>query len=747
MHAHLFARRISDFDMNTKKCAILMVGLFAGAVGLSACDSPTWSAEGAIFTYTDAQGNRFAYTAEDLLNDYRQDGNSLSTEFDHVYEVLIRNYYEDPSQAAVLAELRENATSAVLEDRQTAETNAESNGTTYEEEFESILDAAGVDNVDELFEYHLYEEEQQRFQQDLEQTFGTGNSSVNGVDAMRDGEYTLDGTTYEAFPESEKWGPGNDGWLKEQMPYHFRHILVQLSSGISHEYTQDKITEPTAVDEGGEATDLASVVIALAGGRISESADGTRSLVSLGSNRWSFGRIANVYSDDSSSAAAYGDSGIVTKVMETDYVPEFKLGVYAFESLYNERNQATEYGRENAYRITPGLREDAAASSDGSITSDMIDENQVLDGTDQTVYDFFNNLDIGQIPFGAAIALLEEGKVQQDENGNPVNNSVDTFYPRNVIYNKYFNHHNICVITPNEIATNTIGDIVNTERTWEDFITVDNATGHITSENYEGFYNADFGSLPGFSVDTTNILPQFTNNVLTDSEGQIVLAVRAGSDSYQGVHFIVIERSALSRQGPSMEASASSGHEGQQIVVENDAPVTDADIATLSEYYTTATPNMSRYPTYTVDGSAESKTTYVNFNNSSTTSQTERANEVSNLITSYNSNLSSYNFQRLVESGNIKFADAQVEQEMQTYVQTSRQSTIDTNFNNWSDNWKSYAEMLAAQEQERAIGADTGTGYLISEICAVDYETQDITSVWNVGGACYYPTSSSGSNA
>ena len=722
-----------------------MAGLFAGAIGLSACDSPTWNAEGAIFTYTDAQGNRVAYTAEDLLNDYRQDGTSLSTEFDHVYEVLIRNYYEDPSQATVLAELEQNATAAVLEDRQTAETNAESNGTSYEEEFESILDAAGVDNIDELFQHHLYEEEQQRFQQDLEQNFGTGNNSVNGVDAMRDGEYTIDGETYEAFPESEKWGLGNDGWLKEQMPYHFRHILVQLSSGVSKEYTQDKISEPTAVDEGGEATDLANVVIALAGARVVDNADGTRSLQALqGNDRWSFGRIANVYSDDSGSAAAYGDSGIVTKVMENDYVPEFKLGAYAFESLYNARNKESTYGKENAYRITPGLREDAEVGENGVITAEMIDENQTIDvgGVEKTIYEFFNDFNksegdasnksgIGQIPFGAAIALLEEGKVQQDNDGNPVNNSVDTFFPRNVIYNKYFNHHNICVITPNEIATNSIGDIVDTTHTWEDFMTVQD--GKVTKEDYNGIYNADFGALPGFQVNTQNVLPEFEHNVLTDDKGQIVLAVRAGSDSYQGIHFIVIERSGLSEYGQTLDSNNQ--------VIENTAPVENEDIATLSEYYTTATPSMSRYPTYTVDGEKESKTTYVNFNNSSTTSQTERADEVSNLITSYNTNLSSYNFQRLVENGSIEFADKQVEQEMETYVQTSRQAKRDTDFNNWSNNWKAYAEMLAAQEQARAFGEGTGTGYLISEICAVDYQTQSIAGIWDVNGACYYPTS------
>lgn len=722
--------------MNARKCALGLVAVVAVAGGLASCDRPSYNPNGAIFTYTDAQGNRVSYTAEDLMNYYQQSGDSLSTEFDCVYEVLIRNYYQDPSQASVLSDLQDQATQQVIEDKQTATNNSRNNNTSYEEEFETILNNAGVKNVDELYQYHLYNLEQERFQEDIYQNFGTGDSNVNGLDAMRDGTYVQNGETKVSFPESEQWGIGDDGWLKEQMPYHIRHILVQLDSATSNAYTQDKIGESSTPGEGGETTTLANVILALAGANTSD--------ITPLSRRWDFGTVAQQYSDDTS-ASNFGEINLMTKVMgENDLVPEFKLGIYAYESLYNQRNSETKYGKENLYRIAPGLREDAeydVAGNSEAITSDMIDTTQTIhNGNEEvTVYDYFNDLGIGQIPFGAAVALLEMADITTDANGNPVNESNDAFFPRNVIYNKYFNKHNVCVITPNVIQTNSISNILSEEtKAVAANVTNDIAGNHVTGEDYVGLPAEQFENLPGFQIDTTNVLPQFTHNVLTDSEGQIVLAVRAGTSSYQGIHFIVVQRSALSQYGLSPV-------HGTDPITENVAEVNDQNIATLSEYYTTATPSMSRYPTYTEGDENVPMTTYVNYNTQTTSSFNTRANTVSDDIRGYNDNLSTYQFQRLVEDGNIVFANQKIESEMETYVQTSRMKTSNSNFETWSDNWTSYAEMIASQEQARAQGADTMTGSLISEIAALDYSnpnksTGEYASLWNVGGSLYYST-------
>jgi hypothetical protein len=80
---------------------------------------------------------------------------------------------------------------------------------------------------------------------------------------------------------------------------------------------------------------------------------------------------------------------------------------------------------------------------------------------------------------------------------------------------------------------------------------------------------------------------------------------------------------------------------------------------------------------------------------------------------------------------------------MKSYSTIKRQSAIDSAFTTWSDNWKSYAETLAAQEAARAVGADTGLGTLLCETTATEYALAQKTAhpeLWAKGGACYYGT-------
>jgi hypothetical protein len=75
----------------------------------------------------------------------------------------------------------------------------------------------------------------------------------------------------------------------------------------------------------------------------------------------------------------------------------------------------------------------------------------------------------------------------------------------------------------------------------------------------------------------------------------------------------------------------------------------------------------------------------------------------------------------LVEDGSITFNDSTLGDKMKSYSTIKRQSAIDSAFTTWSDNWKSYAETLAAQEAARAVGADTGLGTLLCETTATQY--------------------------
>src|SRR5574344_1867246 len=284
--------------MKMKKCALGLVAMLAGVTALSACDLVTANDNGSIFTYTDALGNRVSYSANDLLANYQDTPSSLSTEFDKVYEVLVRHYYDSlKSPSTKLADLNALADHDVIKDKQAAKNNASSTSS-YEAEFEKILTSHSCKNVDELYQYHLYEEEKTDFQNTIYQSWD--GKATNGLEAMKDGVLT-DGT--DTMPASD-YGIKNAGWLLDQMPYHYRHILIKLASGKTGEFTQDKIGESTDAGKGGETTNPANLVIALAGGNYTAKAQtGTKipqtTITGIAdANRRTFGELAAQYSDD-----------------------------------------------------------------------------------------------------------------------------------------------------------------------------------------------------------------------------------------------------------------------------------------------------------------------------------------------------------------------------------------------------------------------------------------------------------------
>ena len=751
--------------MKKTKCALGLVAFATSIMALSGCSGATASKDGVIMTYTDANGNRTSYTAEDLLKNYQSYSSSLSSEFDKIYEVLVRHYYDQDAQSTKLASLKAEATNKVLSDKQKAEKNAANNKTSYEAEFQTYLDAAGADNVDELYQKYLYDEEKADFQNEIYNTYGTGDDSVNGYVAMKDGYYNAGGELKQAFPESKDangyvWGRGSEGWLGTQMPYHIRHILIKLAGGGDKKYAQDRIAE--TANEGGETTKLTSTLFRLAGATIG--ADGK---LTTDTDRWTFGSIAKSFSDDEGSAKNFGEYGIMEKTMAQDLVHEFKLGTYAFESLYSAREKASS----EAYKLMPGLEEEATSAAD-------IDNKQTLLDSNTTVHDYFANFDddndgiadgVGQIPFGAAIALYDTKKVVTDAAGNPVwNDNQDSFYPRNVIYNKYFNKHNVCVITPNVIGSNYKSALLDdTSKTAAAGILAGyqlSADGKsVTTEDFKGSYSAQLGALPGFSVDTTNVLTgaDFAHNVLTNEKGQVILAVRAGAgSSYQGIHFMTVERSALNKYGLKLdgnkyvEATAADLGTVTALGTVNGKAVEKiaytGAATSLSDYYTPYSPNEVDYPKY---DDTKAVNTYVNFNKTETSDWSDRVKTITGAITGFNGNLNTYYFQRLCESGAITFADKDLEASIKNYSVTKRQSTVDDNFETWKRNWLEYAEMLEAQQAARFDNFGTIKGELITELAAISYSqanqdvqnldvtvagTTNLAGLWKEGGACYY---------
>ena len=668
------------------KKAKLTLGLVAGLVatiGLASCNEVTYN-QGVVLTYTDAEGNRVDYTATELFGDYEKTSSAASTDFEKVYELLIRHYFADDSQKSALAAINKKAQSDVNAVKQNAEKNAKANGTSYETELEKLLSSNNCDNIDELFDLKQYDAEKTQFESAYYN---------NNIDQIRDGVYSSASTFLGNHAAGDKFFPAKDdtygdtanGYLIDKMPYHVRHILVKVTAA-NNDLTEGTISE-------ANATKIGTVIEELAG--------------AVSGARQNFGAIALGSSDDTSSGALYGDLGVMDK--GTSFVQEFKLGVYAYDALYNQ--STTSYRTANKANLLP--------PSDVKVTAN---------GTEESVKDFFtagetyddSTTGIGQIPYGAAVAILASAKQDGSSLEKKPNNGSEVYYPRNILFNKYFNKHNVCVITPNEISFNST------------------AAGSATfsSETFDGTYSATYGALAGFSVDTKNILPAFAHNVLTDSEGQIILAVRAGtsgSNAYEGIHFITIQRSAFDKYGHAIVNNQYTEYTSDQ--------GTAVDTPNLSTYYTVYAPGEDGYPTYTpAGGSATNMTTYINLVNQDVSKLKDRRDKLVSSIKTYNGNISNYMFQQLISAGSIKFANASIQTTIQEYIKQKRTKTGIDDAKTWDDAWRTYAEYLINQDVQRGKGVTTGKGPLISETCAINYTSsaaQNGTGDWDVGGVCY----------
>jgi Flp pilus assembly protein TadG len=105
----------------------------------------------------------------------------------------------------------------------------------------------------------------------------------------------------------------------------------------------------------------------------------------------------------------------------------------------------------------------------------------------------------------------------------------------------------------------------------------------------------------------------------------------------------------------------------------------------------------------TIRSNKDSVQTYVDYNKPTSEDLTTRSGNITTAIKGYNSALSTYQFQKLVEEGSRSPSTTDFRSDkMKSYSKIKRQSAIDSAFTTWSDNWKSYAEVLAAPKKRPA---------------------------------------------
>ena len=259
-------------------------------------------------------------------------------------------------------------------------------------------------------------------------------------------------------------GSSSEKDVKSAMPYHIRHILVKVDEASD---AQQKFYRGTVTED--QAKNISTIVKMLAEGK------------------YTFAEVAQKMSEDGSGKEG-GDVGIMTNNASSGslgMVNEFQLGIYAYDYLYDAGN-ASKAAR--------------AAVKDG------------LGFTDEVVNALPNAA--VEVPYEAAEKLGTYADVVDDGFGNKLCNGSTAVYPRNVIWNKYFNLHNVFLIKNRKCDT---GSYFNT------------ATA-----------NNEFSKLIDNNTVADANLPRFNNDgYLVDEKGNVIIGVR----SQYGVHFMIIEKS------------------------------------------------------------------------------------------------------------------------------------------------------------------------------------------------------------
>ena len=592
--------------MKKTKLAIGLMTAMLTAGTLAGCDNVVkYSADGKIITYSEGD-NSVTIKADDLLGDYYKDSSKFQSIFDAINSIVVRNYFNITEEVPVrpgstekiklgkeqMGQIELDAKKKVESDKKTAQNNASNNGTSYSDEFEAILSSKGAEDEDELKEKYIEELKKETFD---------NNFYKYHVNEIKNGDETV---KYDG--DKQLW----NGYLKDMVPYHVSHILVKVEDGSGTNYANGTISEDNAKK-------LFNVVDALRAGDDS------------------FKTIAHRFSEDTGSAANYGDLGIMD--YSTGYVNEFKLGIYAYENF-----------------LTQGDRKAAVLTSNINIPGNNASTPEGIAKSFMNVSKEAYGSEVPEIDYNVFVELKEAAEIDKDKNGKSVIDDSANFYPRNIIYNKHLNRHSVALIT-----------------------TTDSALVHAEGAN-TGFVAASELAIPGLDAS------KYVLCVNTASGWTPILTVRAGSD-YQGIHFIVVNRSAF---------------------VAN-----DNNSVSLDNYYTTYYPEQEDYP---VDDAKNPLATYVNFSSSVTADTKSRAESLLSTMKSYDSErLNKYIFQKYFDMEGIKIKDEALDKILKDWITRGFDKKEQEKEEAWEKTWNDYVDTLTKQNSERT--------KLVSDACRLAY--------------------------
>lgn len=602
--------------------------------------------------------------------------------FEQIYKLLdntkgsAQAYYNVAKN--VLAQLVTKRTDAMLatvdskmnELKNTWKTNARTNRTSYKEEMEKTLDSESVDDIDELRSKYIAQAQNDEN--------STAYYNIN-ADGATDKSYK--------FYISEEM---TKNYVKEQAPYHVSHILIKVDASSDGEgLWNGKISSDDAKQIGNVARMLSS--------------------------NDSFGSIALIASDDEGSAKQYGElftstDGSEQVAMEktTSYINEFKLGLYAYDTFLN-----------------PNTKSNAEVRTSLRVPGDNVATSAVKD----TIKEVLIGKETGSKAFGIPLSVaFTMGYVAETEKNMVDNTKVDyaqeTQYPRNVLFNNYFNYHGVNFIydDSDEYDENFLNEAKEVaavakidSSAWTQpsdvkaglpnkYAEYEYVKGQLSKINQKKFQEIEGVSdnLVEYTYNASAKRSEYTaiagsKKILVEKDDtkNPVIVVRGGSSSYQGIHFIVV----------------------------NNDPFENAE--NKYQYYRTNIPSASESDKTKADSdSYKNNASFINFVttdvNSNTTYNTRR-DALYKSIKKANSNIE-FN---LYESNKAAFKSAynvdfdtllgDYSKLVNRYIDTTRDSSQISANDSLDESWETYIRQLSIQE-------DVSPRGIVPQVCISAFE-------------------------
>ena len=556
--------------------------------------------------------------------------------------------------------------------KNTWKTNARTNNTSYKEEQEKTFDSENVEDLDELREKYISQQQVEKNSQDFYEI------NANGV---TDPSYT-----YYISEQMTK------DYVTNQAPYHVSHVLVKVDASSDGEgYWNGKITADNAKKIGNAVRMLAS-------------SD-------------SFGSVAQLVSEDEGSAKMYGElvtttEGSQSVAMEktTSYINEFKLGLYAYEAYLNPKTKAAEVN--TAVRASLRVPGQAAASSSFDYENDTAVSELITDGTLVGKNGAFG------IPLSKAITLGYIADVEKNiVDGSKVDYASETQYPRNILFNNYFNYHGVnflyddsdtyeaeflkdaievgahsgeTILTLNDVKDKLPSKYAEYEYVKGQLSKIDAGKFKTVEGISDNLYNYDFDAFTKKSV-LTKIPTSKKILVEKDTDTNPVVIVRGGSSGYQGIHFIVV----------------------------NNDPFVNSQ--NTYQYYRTNIPDASADPASAKSADYSTNPSLINYVKADINSNTTYNARRDAVVAAVKASDSNIDF-RLYEENIKKFGADKFNELLgdyagiiNKYIEITKESSELGKNSSLDESWETYIQTLALQEEITPRG-------LVPEVCVSAFE-------------------------